>query len=221
MRTPASRLLLVLAPAALIAAGATGCAASTAAATPSSTPSSAASAGPAPSTAAPVTKGPKGSKGSTSKGGGAQQAVAACRTDDVKFTFTTQEPNGQTDRALLLVENASKKVCRVNGWVTVSLTNPANEVVPVPTTKVRQPGDPTPIDLPPGTNAFAGIKWVTCDKADESCFAGNSLRVSLSASTDGQDAELEDFPAPEQNNITMKKLQIGTLQPSRQGVVAW
>ena len=168
-----------------------------------------------------MTKGSTGSKGATSKGGGAQQAVAACRTDDVKFTFTTQEPNGQSGRALLLVENASKKVCRVNGWVTVSLTNPANEVVPVPTTKVRQPGDPTPIDLPPGTNAFAGIKWVTCDKADESCFAGNSLRVSLSASTDGQDAELEDFPAPEQNNITMKKLQIGTLQPSRQGVVAW
>jgi hypothetical protein len=44
---------------------------------------------------------------------------------------------------------------------------------------------------------------------------------SLEASTDGDVAELEGFPDPAAGDITMKSLQIGSLQPSRQGVVAW
>lgn len=45
--------------------------------------------------------------------------------------------------------------------------------------------------------------------------------LHLEASTDGDVATLEDFPDPAAGAITMKNLLIGSLQPSRQGVVAW
>ncbi len=105
--------------------------------------------------------------------------------------------------------------------MAISLVNAADEVVNVPTKKVNEPGPAEAFTVKPGTSAFAGIKWTTCDKGDSSCGVGNTLRYNLEASTDGPVATLEGFPAAESSGITMKSLQIGTLQPSNQGVVAW
>ena len=217
MRTPASRILLILAPAALVAAVTTGCDANLTSATPAAT-----SSGSAPATAASTTK---ASKPSASKSTGARKAagLAACRMDDVESTVIAQSDRtrGTIRMAILQITNVSQRACRVDGWAAVSLVNLADEVVSVPTTNVPEPGDATPIDLAPGTSASAGLKWTACDKSDDSCHAGNTLRVNLSASTDGPVAKLDGFPAPERGDITMKQLKIGSLQPSNQGVVAW
>src|SRR4051812_4418710 len=150
-------------------------------------------------------------------------SVQACRTQDTSATITAQGDNTGTDTPLALVTltNVSQNKCQVDGRAFVSLVNAANETVSVPTESVDQPGPADVIVLKPKASAYEGIKWRPCDKAEASCGVGNGLRFNLEASTDGSDATLEAFPAPEGSNITMSWLKIGTLQPSRQSVVAW
>jgi uncharacterized protein DUF4232 len=152
-----------------------------------------------------------------------QSVARVCRTSDTSATVTLQpdQGNGTTQVALVSLENTSKNNCAVEGRAAISLTNAADDVVKVSTKNVNEPGKAVRITLRPGTNAFQGIKWTTCDKGDDSCAVGNGLRFNLDASTDGPAAKLEAFPPGEASDITMKSLQIGTLQPSRQGVVAW
>ncbi|MEO3874322.1 DUF4232 domain-containing protein [Nonomuraea sp. B12E4] len=107
------------------------------------------------------------------------------------------------------------------GWPMIALTDTAGEAVTVPTENVAQPGESVPAELAPGSGAFAGIKWTTCDKAATDCPAGNTVKVGLAKGGPLVAATLEGFPDPEQSGITFKSLQIGTIQPSRQGVVAW
>jgi Protein of unknown function (DUF4232) len=195
----------------------------------------------APATTTPTSSAPAGAGGgsgtttigtttSDSKTGDAKTAsirtttaAPVCRTRDLTAVVTWQ-PQGdttQTHRGLVTLSNKKKSSCTVEGWAAISLVNAADEVVPVKTSQVNQPGTPVKITLKPGGSAWAGIKWTACDKGDSSCGAGNTLRFNLEASTDGDVAELEGFPEPEDSNITMERLQIGSLQPSNQGVVAW
>lgn len=166
--------------------------------------------------------GKSGGAGSGASGSGSKSSVAVCRTGDLSAVVTFQpDDNGSTHRGLVTLTNKTKNTCAVDGWAAISLVNAADEVVPVKTTRVNQPGKPVKTTLKPGTTAWAGIKWTACDKGDSSCGAGNTLRFNLEASTDGDVAELEGFPNPEASDITMKSLQIGSLQPIRQGAVAW
>ena len=169
---------------------------------------------PAPSLSSPVaTVAPSTSPVAT------RPASKVCRNDDVSATVTFQPHfvSGGTRLGLVALRNKSAGPCRVNGHVSISLTNAAGEVVQVPTKNVDEPGRAVPITLQPGTNAFEGIKWQLCDKGSADCPAGTGLRFNLQASTDGPDAKLSGFP----QTFTMASLQIGTLQPSTQGVVAW
>ncbi len=211
-----ARLLAVTAPALLIFAVA-GCR-TTPAATPTASPSAGASSSGSASPAAT----PSESAGAAGHGGNAGQ-VAACASGDIKADLIeqAQRRTATTDMAILMLTNTSSHPCRLDGWATVTLVNAAGERVPVPTQKVDQPGKPTPADLGPGTSAAAGIKWTVCDKGNGDCPVGNSLLVTLPNSNASVPAKLSEFPASEKSNITMKSLEIGSIQPSRQGVVAW
>ncbi|MFI5952275.1 DUF4232 domain-containing protein [Cryptosporangium sp. NPDC051539] len=179
-----------------------------------------ASAEAAPTTAAPTTAAPT----ATASGASAVTAsVPVCTNGDVKVDVTLQPKtdDGNTERGLLALTNASDHACSVKGRAAVSLTNAADEVVTVPTRKVDQPGPAERIVLKPGVTAFEGLKWTPCDKGSATCAAGNGMRFNLQASTDGPAVTLSGFPAPEKSAITMASLQIGTLQASHQGAVAW
>jgi hypothetical protein len=148
--------------------------------------------------------------------------VPACRNDDMTATVTLQ-PNraDELQRGLASLTNRSESACRIQGHASVTLVNAADEVLAVPTKMVDQPGAPMPVTLGPGGTAFQGIKWVACDKAEAACRVGNTLRLSLESQSDGLNATLDGFPAPESNSITMMSVEVGTLQPSRKDVVAW
>jgi hypothetical protein len=155
-------------------------------------------------------------------GSGTRKTVTACGNDDLKATVTLQPTRGDgAMRGLVAVVNTGKHSCKLEGRASISLVNAADEVVRVPTREVDEPGEAVAITLRPGRSAFEGIKWTPCDKGDDTCGAGNTLRFNVQASTDGPAAELDGFPAPESSNITMKSLRVGTLQPLTQGVVAW
>lgn len=150
--------------------------------------------------------------------------AALCRDGDVKITITAQgdDPTAPGPQlGLVSIENDSSGPCRVDGRIFVGLYNAADERVQVPASSVNEPGKAADILLRPGTGAFQGIKWQACDRADEDCPTGNTLRGSFNSTSRGVVAELEEFPDPNRSLITMASLKLGTLQPSTEGVVAW
>ncbi|SNT56156.1 Protein of unknown function [Streptosporangium subroseum] len=156
-------------------------------------------------------------------GDGTPAAVPACTATDITVTLTEQPQRREGDSRMALVQltNASSRTCSVGGWLVITLVNAADQAVNVPTKDVAEPGESVPADLAPGTGAFAGIKWTICDKAATDCPTGNTIKVGLAKGGPLVAATLEGFPNPEQSGITFKSLQVGTVQPSNQGVVAW
>jgi hypothetical protein len=221
---------LPLVPMTVLAAAITGCSspagapAGPGASGPATAAATAASVAPAASQVPPAPAAP--SKAATPTGGkpaaGKPAGTKACDAASLHASLTMQSDfaQGAPQVAMLGLENTSKTTCTLSGWATVRLTNAANEMVAVPTTKVAEPGPSTSFALPPGTTGFAGIKWTACDKASDSCPTGNSLQV-LAPNGQPVATELAEFPSGESSNLTMSKLQVGTLQPSHQGVVAW
>lgn len=217
----AVRLLLVAAPTLLALAGTAACngiQGSTAAPDPSPSASTAAT---TPPSAPAGTTTPQAR--TTARAIRATTAIAACAPADVTPDLILQPRIGTATSpvALLQLTNKSAHTCRIYGWAGVALVNAAGENVPVPTRKVAQPGAPLAADLRPGETASAGIKWSVCDKGSADCPAGNTLTVTLPGRSTAVAANLSGFPAAEKSDITIKSLQIGSVQPSRQGVVAW
>ena len=149
--------------------------------------------------------------------------VRLCTDADITVAISAQGDvtTAGTQKGLVNVANKSRTSCRVDGRAFIHLYNAADERVDVPATSVDQPGPAVAITLRPGGGAFQGIKWRACDRDDADCPTGNTIRASLRSSAQGVVAGLDGFPAPEDSRITMSSLQLGTLQPSRQGVVAW
>ncbi|MFG1606530.1 DUF4232 domain-containing protein [Actinoplanes sp. NPDC049265] len=186
------------------------------------TPSGAPAPSPAKTTTTNKAKTKTKTEAPKSSGGGGSAQSKDCRNDDLAATVTLQPARADgAMRGLVAVVNTGKQSCKLEGRAAITLVNAADEAVDVPTREVDEPGAAVRITLRPGTSAFEGIKWTTCDKGDETCGVGNTLRFNVQASTDGPPARLDGFPAPEKSAITMKSLQVGTLQPLTQGVVAW
>ncbi|MFI5937943.1 serine/threonine protein kinase [Actinoplanes sp. NPDC051494] len=149
-------------------------------------------------------------------------AAPECRDTDVTIVVTAQSENPAalgTQKGLVTIENTSSAACRVDGRVHLSVYDPTDSRIDVATSFVDEPGEAVEILLRPGTGAFQGIKWQACDR--DECAAGNTMRGSLEPSGRGEVVTLEGFPDPNRPDIAMSSLQLGTIQPSRQGVVAW
>lgn len=224
------RLLALAAPAVLAAGAVSACSGTSTGdrSQPAAKGTASAGAGTDAASAAPTTAANAGAAatgGTTAKSSGASGSApaAACALADIKPTVIgqPQRTSGTTRMAIVELTNVSTRPCRLNGWASVALLNAAGDVVVVPSTNVQEPGAPVPVDLPPGASASAGIKWTICDKASADCPTGNTLMVGLPNGSGAKNAELTDFPAAEQSDLTMKQLQVGSLQPSAQGVVAW
>ncbi|MEV6600912.1 protein kinase [Actinoplanes sp. NPDC051346] len=150
--------------------------------------------------------------------------VRLCRNSDIALSISAQGDNPGapgTQKAIVAVANKSATACRVDGRAFITLYNAANEPVAVPTEVVDEPGPVVAMVIRPERTAFQGMKWQACDRGDTDCPVGNTLVGSLSRSSEGVAATLEGFPSPLQSNITMRTLQLGTLQGSTTGVVSW
>jgi hypothetical protein len=217
--------MLLAVPAMLTLAGAAACGTTQESALPAPTSTAASSAGTDPLilSSSGSTGGGSAGSGSTGAGSGSTGTGSACGTADIKPTLTEQPQRreGDTRMAILSLVNASKRTCELSGWPVVTLVNAADQAVRVPTSNVAEPGKTVPAKLVPGGSAAVGIKWVLCDKGDADCPAGNTIKVGLASGDRPAVAVLAGFPDPEDSNITMKSLQVGTVQPSQQGIVSW
>ena len=110
--------------------------------------------------------------------------------------------------------------CTLQGWPTLKFLGANNGALAVPEQKVEKPGAAPSITLAPGRTAFAGIKWVLGDKAETSTFVATSVTVAppnhtaVKANLIGTDGKVAGYL-----ELPLKSVQVGTLQPSSQGVL--
>ncbi|WP_326552633.1 DUF4232 domain-containing protein [Micromonospora sp. NBC_01813] len=144
--------------------------------------------------------------------------VGACASADLTVDVTIQDAG----LALLALTNDSTATCQLDGWVTLAFERADRSPVDVAQQQVEQPGPPVATELDPGESAFAGVKWATCDPASADCAVATTVRVGAPGDsatvvarvigTDGADLVGE---------LPVADVQIGSIQPSTQGVVAW
>ena len=179
--------------------------------------------GPATSRRTSAAQKPAGDGGGVTVTASPPTKVRLCGNGDITVAISAQGDVTTigTQKGLVNVVNNSRTSCRVDGRAFFRLYNAADEQVDVPTRSVNEPGPAIDITLRRGGGAFEGIKWQACDRDDADCPTGNTIRGGLVSSSEGVVADLDGFPAPEDSQITMSSLQLGTLQPSTEGVVAW
>jgi hypothetical protein len=158
--------------------------------------------------------------GTAAGGGGAGHGAASACTA-VRAELNVQKAGS----VLLTLTNAGKRTCRVSGWTDVKLEAADKSTLAGHARKVNQPGAPLAIVLKPGRTAFAGLKWQPCDKASTSCLVASAVRVAAPGSAQHVYAAIHGVAGGSQRvtELTVKSgsLQVGTLQPRPDGVVAW
>jgi hypothetical protein len=129
----------------------------------------------------------------------------------------------QSGLGLLSVVNNAKTKTTINGWPTLTFRNAANETLAVPVQKVDIPGAPTAITLQPGGGAFAGVKWTNGDKASDSTFVATTLEVTPPGATTPVVANVIGTDGKKQGyyEFDITSVQVGTMQPSTEGVLVF
>ncbi|HEV3358367.1 MAG TPA: DUF4232 domain-containing protein [Pseudonocardiaceae bacterium] len=129
----------------------------------------------------------------------------------------------QDGLGLLSVTNSSKAKETINGWPTLSFLNAADEPLSVPVKNVKIPGAAMPITLAPGQTAFAGVKWTDGDKGSSSTFVATTLKVTAPGGSAPLVANVIGTNGKKQGyyEFDITSVQVGTLQPSTQGVLVF
>ena len=124
---------------------------------------------------------------------------------------------------LLALTNTSQRPVTVQGWPTIRFYNAADEPLAVPVKKVDVPGAGPSIAIGPGETAFAGVRWQVGDKASLNTFVATTLRLvppggspAVVVTVIGEDGRPD--PAAE---LDLTAAELGTLQPSSQGVLVF
>jgi hypothetical protein len=187
---------------------------------------------PATSSAAPAALAGGGS--SQAQGEGAMPVIPASVSGDDDTLKSSNcsardfgvDLNIQPDRPgvlLMSLTNSSQHVCTVHGYVELVGTDMAGEeLTQVSTASVAIPGVAEDVTLDPGESAFAGVHIEPGNKADASTFVATGFNAYPPSSdggmvnaniigTNGDGDQYFEFP--------MRSMEIGTLQPSRQGVL--
>jgi hypothetical protein len=124
---------------------------------------------------------------------------------------------------LLALTNTGQRPVTVRGWPKVAFLNAANESVAVPTRQVDVPGAGPSITIGPGETAFAGLRWAVGDKGDATTFVATSLRLTAPGGATSTTVNIigEDGQTGGYTEFDLTSAQIGTLQPSSQGVLVF
>jgi hypothetical protein len=149
---------------------------------------------------------------STSAGRSTSAAVASFKAD-----LTIQREGA----ALLALTNNGGQSVTIQGWPTLKFLGANNAPLAVPERKVEQPGAGPSITLVPGRTAFAGVKWVSGDKGDASTLVATSVSLTAPGHTTPVKVNLIGLDGKSGGylELALKSVEVGTMQPSSQGVV--
>ncbi|MEU6128882.1 DUF4232 domain-containing protein [Saccharopolyspora sp. NPDC047091] len=156
------------------------------------------------------------SNAAVQQGGGSTEDISAspCSAADYKVDLIPQP--GRPGVNLLAVTNESDQTCPVSGWVELTPQDMSGSPIEgVPTENVEIPGGRTEISLEPGRTAFAGVHFELGDKNEVRAATG--FRASFSDTSGDVNVNIESGEA-EYLEFPIESMQVGTLQPSAQGV---
>lgn len=124
---------------------------------------------------------------------------------------------------LLALTDVTRRSIAVRGWPALVFYNAANESLAVPTKNVAVPGAGPSITIGPGETAFAGVRWVTGGKADPKTFVATSVRLTPPGYGGSINVRVVGAGGQSGGDVEfdMTSVQIGTLQPSSQGVLVF
>jgi hypothetical protein len=124
---------------------------------------------------------------------------------------------------LLTLTNTGRQSVTVQGWPSMRFLDAANGTLPVPVQRVAVPGAGPSIRLAPGRTVFAGVTWVSGDKADTSTYVATTIRLtppgtgpSVVVGVIGTDGRVSGYP-----ELDLRSVKVGTWQPASQGVLAF
>jgi hypothetical protein len=140
-----------------------------------------------------------------------------CHVADLKADVQLQKDGS----AMAILTNKGSRTCSVNGYLNYRGLLADNSAVAVTTKHEAHPGAPVPVTLKPGTSAFSGVKWTSCDKADASCKVLAGVQVTPPEETTHVTAAVigTDGRAVLQLSVSPSGFTAGSLQPASQGVV--
>ncbi|MDN3292538.1 DUF4232 domain-containing protein [Streptomyces ficellus] len=144
--------------------------------------------------------------------------VARCRAAQLKADIQIQ----QEGSAMLMLTNKSARTCTVKGYPAYSGLAADNSPLSVRTKRVAHPGAPMLVTLKPGRTAFAGLKWTSCDKADEKCNVLSGVVVTPPGDKAGITATVlgtDGKPVKETLEVSAEGFTTGSLQPASQSVL--
>jgi Protein of unknown function (DUF4232) len=220
------RTIVVAGSALALLTALTACSSSTPAAGQSAT--TAAHGAPGASGAAPATTGGAAAGGGGGAGGGAAAPGHGGEGDPsgasvIAASFRAELTIQKAGLGLLTLTNVSKNDVTLKGWPTLEFLNAANEPVAVPTQKVNVPGAGPSITVAPGRTAFAGVKWAVGDKGATSTFVATSVQLTPPAGTGRINVSIVGTNGHSGGDVEldMTSAQVGTLQPSSQGVLVF
>jgi hypothetical protein len=124
---------------------------------------------------------------------------------------------------LLALTNTGQRDETVGGWPKLAFLNAANEPVAVPVREVNVPGKGSPITVGPGETVFAGVRWVVGDKGDPKTFVATTVRLTPPGATSASTVRVigTNGQAGGYVEFDLTSAQVGTLQPSSQGVLVF
>lgn len=139
--------------------------------------------------------------------------TAGCAGDDFKIMMRPQPDDPGS--FLLELQNRSDKSCEVGGWAHLVPVGAKGPRIDVPTEEVETPAPPEDgIQLQPGSTAFSGVR---ADLGDPPVVAAG-FDATLSNTPGDIPTEVEK-PEGTGARIPVTHLQIGTLQPTPEGVL--
>jgi hypothetical protein len=144
----------------------------------------------------------------------------ACSTRRLGIRVSRQEGEaGGQVRARLILSNTGTNTCSLNGWPKLALSRNGRQVDTAPS-MVNEPATPSSVSLGPGQSAFAGLRWEPCDPGSAGCADGGQLLVGAPGS-DLVQAELSDFSLAEREQLAMRSIVIGSIQPTGKRINDW
>ncbi|MGW1677056.1 DUF4232 domain-containing protein [Saccharopolyspora sp. NPDC002376] len=145
---------------------------------------------------------------------------AACSSDSFKVELNVQP--GRPGILLLAATNESEQTCTVNGYPSLVGTDMSGADIDVPTKQVDVPGAPISFEVGPGQTAFAGVKIETGDKSDSDVRVATGFKASMPDGEGDVNADIVIDPgAGDYAEFPIKSMEIGSLQPTAQGVTVF
>ncbi|MCX4748669.1 DUF4232 domain-containing protein [Kitasatospora sp. NBC_01287] len=188
---------------------------------PAAAPPAGAPAGAAPAASRSAVAGAASSRSVAPAAGGSAEPVSStrCHTGELKADVQLQPDFPGT--AMVMLTNKGTRTCTVYGYLGYGGLLADNSPVTLGTSRVAHPGPPVEATLKPGTTAFSGLKWASCDKGDVSCHVLAGVTITPPDETTQLTANVLDANGKplEQLTVSAAGFTVGSLQPSNQGVI--